>query len=63
MDDGNGLLFTGSQFQFPELRLALPATADAAPPVPELLPHLWGVGACFFEGVANCLPVAAGRVR
>ena len=34
MDEGNGLLFTGSQFQFPELRLTLPATADVSPPVP-----------------------------
>ena len=36
MDDGNGLLFTGSQFQFPELRLTLPGTADvvAAGPQP-----------------------------
>jgi hypothetical protein len=62
-DDGNGLLFTGSQFQFPELRLTLPATAGASPPVPGLLPPLWGVGACFFEGVANCLPATAGRTR
>jgi YD repeat-containing protein len=55
MDEGNGLLFTGSEFQFPELRLTLPATADPSPPVPGLQPQLSGVGACFFEGVANCL--------
>ena len=54
MDDGNGLLFTGSEFQFPELRLTLPATADPSPPVPDLRPRLKGAGACFFEGVANC---------
>ena len=36
VDEGNGLLFTGSQFQFPELRLTLPGTADASPPVPLL---------------------------
>jgi hypothetical protein len=41
----------------------LPATAGASPPVPGLLPPLWGVGACFFEGVANCLPATAGRTR
>jgi YD repeat-containing protein len=63
VDDGNGLLYTGSQFQFPELRLTLPATADAAPPVPALLPQFSGLGACFFDGVANCLPATAGRTR
>jgi YD repeat-containing protein len=63
MDEGNGLLFTGSQFQFPELRLALPATADLAPPVPDLQPQLSGLGACFFEGVANCLAGTGRRTR
>jgi YD repeat-containing protein len=63
MDDGNGLLFTGSQFQFPELRLALPGTADAAPPAPALLPQFSGMGACFFEGVANCLAATGRRTR
>jgi YD repeat-containing protein len=63
IDDGDGLLFTGSQFQYPELRLTLPASADASPPVPTLLPRLSGVGACFFEGVANCVAATPGRVR
>ena len=63
MDDGNGLLFTGSQFQFPELRLVLPAAADASPPVPGLLPQFSGMGACFFEGVANCLAATGRRTR
>ena len=63
MDDGNGLLFTGSQFQFPELRLTLPATADASPPVPGLLPQFSGMGACFVEGVANCLAATGRRTR
>jgi YD repeat-containing protein len=63
MDDGNGLLFTGTQFQFPELRLTLPAAADVSPPVPALLPPLSGVGACFFEGVANCLAATGRRTR
>ena len=62
-DDGNGLLFTGSQFQFPELRLDLPGTADASPPVPGLLPQFSGLGACFFEGVANCLTATGRRDR
>jgi YD repeat-containing protein len=59
-DDGNGLLFTGLDFRFPELRIALPATVDPAPPVPDLRPPLTGAGACFFEGVAAC---AAGTAR
>jgi YD repeat-containing protein len=63
MDEGNGLLFTGSQFQFPELRLVLPASADAAPPVPGLEPQFSGPGACFFEGVANCLAATGRRTR
>ena len=63
MDDGNGLLFTGSQFQFPELRLTLPAAADPSPPIPDLLPQLPGAGACFFEGVANCLAATGRRTR
>ena len=63
MDDGNGLLFTGAQFQFPELRLTLPASADASPPVPDLRPPLSGAGACFLEGVANCLAATGRRTR
>ena len=53
MDQGNGLLFTGTQFQFPELRLTLPSVYDPSPPVPDLRPQLSGAGACFFEGVAQ----------
>ncbi len=63
MDDGNGLLFTGSQFQFPELRLTLPATAGVSPAVPGIQPQLSGAGACFFEGVANCLAATGRRTR
>ena len=63
MDEGNGLLFTGTQLQFPELRLTLPATADASPPVPDLQPQLSGAGACFLEGVANCLAATGRRTR
>jgi YD repeat-containing protein len=54
LDDGNGLVFTGSEFQFPELRLRLPSTADPSPPSPDLRPSLKGAGACFLEGVENC---------
>jgi YD repeat-containing protein len=63
IDDGNGLIFTGSEFQFPELRLVLPATADPSPPAPDLRPQLKGAGACFFEGVANCAFPSARRER
>jgi YD repeat-containing protein len=60
MDDGNGLVFTNRLYQFPELRLTLPATADPSPPAPALSPPFAGAGACFFQGVSNCL-FAAGR--
>jgi len=49
VDDGNGLIFNHSVFQFPDLRLTLPASADPAPPVPSLLPQLSGAGASFLE--------------
>ncbi len=60
MDDGNGLLFTGREFRFPELRLTLPAAVDLAPPPARLLPALPGAGECFLKGVANCA-FATGR--
>jgi YD repeat-containing protein len=60
IDDGNGLVFAGSEFRFPELRLTLPASASPAPPTPELKPQLKGAGACFLEGVVNC---AVGNAR
>lgn len=63
VDDGNGLLFTGSQFQSPELRLALPATVEPGPPPPDLQPKFSGVAACFVEGVANCLAATGRRSR
>ena len=62
-DDANGLLFTGTQFQYPELRLTLPATADPAPPVPDLNPQLPGPAACFLVGVPNCPAATGGRLR
>jgi len=60
VDDGNGLLFTGDAFQFPDLRLTLPAAADPSPPSPDLAPRFTGAAACFIEGVANC-QFATGR--
>jgi YD repeat-containing protein len=62
-DDGNGLVFTGGAYQFPELRLTLPATADPSPPVPDLSPQFPGAGACFLQGVSNCLFATGGRDR
>jgi YD repeat-containing protein len=54
VDDGNGLLFTGRQYVFPDLRLALPAVVDLLPPTPGLAPPLTGAGACFVRGVTDC---------
>jgi YD repeat-containing protein len=54
IDDVNGLIFTGTAYQFPELRLTLPAAADPLPPAPSLVPALPGAGACFLEGVPAC---------
>ncbi len=62
-DDGNGLLFTGTQFQVPELRLTLPASADPAPPVPDLTPQLPGIATCFLSGVSVCPAATGGRLR
>jgi hypothetical protein len=63
MDDGNGLVFTNTLYQFPELRLTLPATADPSPPAAGLAPPFPGPGACFFQGVASCLATTGGRDR
>ncbi len=62
-DDGNGLVFTNSLYQFPELRLTLPATADPSPPATGLSPQFPGAGACFLQGVSNCLVATGGRDR
>jgi YD repeat-containing protein len=63
VDDGNGMLFNGTQFQFADLRIALPAVADPTPPVPDLRPPLSAAGACFFESVAACLAGSGRRDR
>ncbi|MGA2773819.1 MAG: DUF6531 domain-containing protein [Bryobacteraceae bacterium] len=63
MDDGNGLVFTNSLYQFPELRLTLPAAADPSPPSSDLSPQFPGAGACFFQGVSSCLFATGGRDR
>jgi YD repeat-containing protein len=61
MDDGNGLVFTNRLYQFPELRLTLPATADPSPPAAGLSPQFTGAGGCFFQGVSGCLAATGGR--
>jgi YD repeat-containing protein len=63
MDDGNGLVFTNRVYQFPELRLTLPAAASPSPPAPGLSPRFPGAGACFFQGVPSCLFATGGRDR
>ena len=61
VDDGNGLLFTGRRYLFPDVRLALPGLVQLWPPAPELTPHFRGAGACFTEGITNCAFPAGGR--
>jgi len=63
IDDGNGLVFTGSGFLVPDLRLTLPSSADPAAPNPALVPQLSGAGACFVDGVASCLFATGRRER
>ena len=61
VDDGDGLVFTGAQFVFPDLRLTLPAQVDLNPPAPGLTPQLKGLGACFVQNVAACSFSAGGN--
>jgi YD repeat-containing protein len=62
MDDGDGLLYTGTAFLLPDLRVTLPATVSVGAPAPDamLTPRLAGAGACFMDGVASCA-FASGR--
>jgi len=60
VDDGDGLVFTGSEYLFPNLRLTLPAQVNLSPPSPSLTPRLTGLGTCFTDGVAACSFAAAG---
>jgi YD repeat-containing protein len=63
IDDGNGLIYTGSGFLLPDLRLTLPSMADPAPPNPALAPQLSGAGSCFLDGVAACALATGRRVQ
>jgi hypothetical protein len=63
VDDGNGLVFTGDAYLVVDPRVTVPGTADPAPVAPELAPRFGGAGACFVEGVANCLFATGRRER
>jgi YD repeat-containing protein len=60
VDDGNGLVFSGDAFHVVDIGVTVPSSADPSPPVPDIAPKFRGAGACFIEGVANCL-FATGR--
>jgi hypothetical protein len=63
LDDGNGLLFTGLQYQFPAVGLTLPAAANPAPPEPGIAPAFGGGGACLMQGASVCALASARRDR
>jgi len=63
VEDANGLLFTGKDYQLTELRLTLPGSAEIAAPGSDLKPQLGGVGACFLEPVSACLSTGGRRTR
>jgi YD repeat-containing protein len=63
VDDGNGLVFTGDVFQVVDVGVTAPSTANPAPPVPDITPQFRGAGACFIDGVANCLFATGRRER
>jgi hypothetical protein len=63
VDEGNGLIFNGRDYQFPELRLTLPGTAEISAPGSDLKPQLGGLGTCFLEPVSACLPASGRRTR
>ena len=63
VDDGDGLVFTGSEYYFPDLRLALPGQVNLAPPAPSLTPPLNGLGACFTASISACDFQPGGRNR
>jgi uncharacterized protein RhaS with RHS repeats len=61
IDDGNGLVFTGTAYLYPAFGLTLPATANPAPPPAGITPSFGGAGACLTQGVAACAAGNAGR--
>jgi YD repeat-containing protein len=63
IDDRNGLVFTGSAYEFPELKVTLPASVDPSAPAPDLLPRASGAVACFVEGVSSCIFASGRRQR
>jgi YD repeat-containing protein len=63
VDDGNGLVFTGSEYQYAAAGLALPAAANPAPPAPGIAPAFSGGGACLVQGITACGMASARRGR
>jgi hypothetical protein len=63
VDDGNGLVFTGSQYQYAAVGLTLPAAANPAPPAAGIAPALREGGACMIRGIAACANARAGGAR
>jgi YD repeat-containing protein len=63
VDDGNGLVFTGSRYQYGAAGLTLPAGANPAPPAVGIAPAFGGGGACLVQGVAACGAASARRDR
>ena len=62
VDDANGLVFTGTQYQYPGAGLTLAATASPAPPAAGIAPPFSGGGACFVQGIPAC-GASSGRNR
>jgi YD repeat-containing protein len=63
VDDGNGLVFTGSQYQDAAVGVTLPGAANPAPPATGIAPALSGGGACVVQGMAGCAAASARRDR
>ena len=63
MDEGNGLLSPARSSSSPNCASLCQPAYDPSPPVPDLQPQLSGAGACFLEGVPNCLAATGRRTR
>jgi YD repeat-containing protein len=62
VDDGNGLVYTGTQYQY-AAGLTLPALANPEPPTVGIAPSFGGGGACLVQGVTACGAASARRDR
>jgi YD repeat-containing protein len=54
IDDGNGLVYTGSGYLDAAVGLTMRAAANPAPPVAGIAPAFGGNGACVTQGVTVC---------